>query len=83
MKQDLESAPALLSEQTRDFYLDAMKVLDEAGIDYLVGGAYSLAHYCGVVRHTKDFDIFVRKSDLPRTRGAFERAGYRLSLIHI
>ena len=81
MKQDLEPAPEALSDQTRDFYLHAMKVLDEAGIDYLVGGAYSLAHYCGVVRHTKDFDIFVRKTDLPRSRGAFERAGYRTELV--
>ena len=71
----------VLSDQTRDFYLHATQVLDEAGIQYLVGGAYSLAHYCGVVRHTKDFDIFVRRRDLDRTRGAFERAHYRTELV--
>jgi len=81
MKQDLEPSPELLSDQTRQFYLDSMKVLDEAGIEFLVGGAYSLAHYAGVVRHTKDFDIFVRKTDLARARGAFERAGYRTELV--
>jgi len=81
MKQDLYPAPELLSDQTRDFYLNSMRILDESGIDYLVGGAYSLAHYCGVVRHTKDFDIFVRKRDLPRARGAFERADYRTELV--
>jgi hypothetical protein len=29
----------------------------------LVGGAYAFAHYAGIDRHTKDFDIFVRKED--------------------
>jgi hypothetical protein len=81
MKQDLDAAPELLSDTTRRFYLDSMHVLDEAGIEYLVGGAYSLAHYCGVVRHTKDFDVFVRKSDMPRALGAFERAGYLTELV--
>ena len=81
MKQDLEGSPELLSAQTRQFYLDAMGVLHEAGVEFLVGGAYSLAHYCGVVRHTKDFDVFVRKADLPRALAAFERADYRTELV--
>ena len=81
MKQDLEDTPELLSPVTRQFYLDSMDVMHEAGIDFLVGGAYSLAHYAGVVRHTKDFDVFVRKADLHRAMGAFERAGYRTELV--
>ena len=81
MKQDLPATPELLSAKTRQFYLDSMKVLHEAGVDFLVGGAYSLAHHAGVIRHTKDFDIFVRKSDLHRALGAFERSGYRTELV--
>src|SRR6187455_2734614 len=81
MKQDLDGSPELLSDQTRQFYLDAMAVLHEAGVEFLVGGAYSLAHYAGIVRHTKDFDVFVRKTDLPRALGAFERAHYRTELV--
>jgi hypothetical protein len=77
----LDDSPEALTPKTRQFYLDSMRVLDEAGIEYLVGGAYALAHYAGVIRHTKDFDVFIRKSDLPRTLGAFERAGYLTELV--
>jgi hypothetical protein len=81
MKQDYDEPIELLSDQTRQFYLDSMRVLDEAGVEFLVGGAYSLAHYAGVVRHTKDFDVFVRKSDLPRAVQAFEEHRYRTELV--
>ncbi|MEA2710152.1 MAG: hypothetical protein QOF78_2753 [Phycisphaerales bacterium] len=81
MKRDLADSTEFLSDQTRQFYLDSMQVLHEAGVDFLVGGAYSLAHYAGIVRHTKDFDVFVRKSDMPRALGAFERADYRTELV--
>ena len=81
MKPQLEGSTELLSDQTRQFYLDSMKVLDEAGVEFLVGGAYCLAHYAGIVRHTKDFDVFVRKADMRRALDAFERAGYRTELV--
>ena len=72
---------AELTSSTRDFYLRSMDILDEAGVDYLVGGAYALAHHANVVRHTKDFDVFVRQRDAQRTFDAFERAGYTTDLV--
>ncbi|HYO09426.1 MAG TPA: hypothetical protein VER17_10680 [Tepidisphaeraceae bacterium] len=80
MQQSI-SSPEQLDPRTRQFYLDSMKILDEAGVGYLVGGAYCLAHYAGIVRHTKDFDVFVRKADSQRALQAFERAGYRTELV--
>jgi hypothetical protein len=70
------AVPEQLDPQTLAFYHEAMDVLADAGIPYLVGGAYSLAHYASIVRHTKDFDVFVKKSDLERALEAFDRAGY-------
>lgn len=81
MTPQLTASPELLSAKTRQFYLDSTRILDEAAVEYLVGGAYSLAHHAGVVRHTKDFDIFVRRRDLSRALGAFERSGYRTELV--
>src|SRR5262249_13068499 len=46
----------------------------------LVGGAYALQHYTGVVRHTKDFDVFVRPVDCQRVLDVFSAAGYRTEL---
>ena len=78
-----DSDPAAgLDHVTRDFYLKSMSVLDGAGVPYLVGGAYALAHYAGIVRHTKDLDLFVRHSDLPKVFEAYTRAGYLTERTH-
>src|SRR5215218_1628520 len=71
-----------LDERTREFYLRSMDVLDRCGVPYCVGGAYALAHYAGIVRHTKDLDFFLRKDDMPRAVEAFDRAGYRTHYTH-
>src|SRR5262245_30871364 len=52
-----------LTNQTRAFYRDAITRLNEARAPYLIGGAYALAHYTGIQRHTKDLDLFVRPRD--------------------
>ena len=36
----------------------ALRVLNEAGIEFLVGGAYAMFHYTGSRRCTKDLDLF-------------------------
>ena len=72
-----ESPFDLLDQQTVDFYLRSLNLLDELGAPYLVGGAYSLAYHAGIIRHTKDLDVFVRPIDAPRVMEMFQRKGYR------
>src|SRR5688572_18385319 len=43
-----------------------MRTLLAAKLPFLVGGAYSFERYTGISRHTKDFDIFVRRQDCSR-----------------
>jgi hypothetical protein len=74
-------SPLELDHRTREFYLDAMRLLDDAAVETLVGGAYALAHHAGIIRHTKDFDVFVRRRDLDAAREAFESAGFRTELV--
>jgi hypothetical protein len=76
IEMSITESPDTLDSRTRQFYLDAMHALDEAGIEYLVGGAYSLGHHAGVVRHTKDFDVFVRKANCASALDALKSAGY-------
>src|ERR1700757_220725 len=71
---------AVLDEHSRAFYRDALGRLDDAGIDYLVGGAYAFARYTGIERHTKDFDIFIRRADWPRAEKILRDAGYPTEL---
>ena len=53
------SAPA-------EVYRSVIWHLREAGIPYLVGGTYALEHHAGLVRDTKDLDLFVRRADWSR-----------------
>lgn len=69
-----------LEPQTSDFYLDVVAILSEAKVPFLFGGAYALAHYTGISRHTKDLDLFVRPAHAPRALQLLEQAGYRTEM---
>ena len=71
-----------LDEPTRQFYLQAVTTIERAGVRYCVAGAYALAAHAGIVRHTKDLDIFLRRTDLPRVLERFEAAGFRTERTH-
>ncbi len=67
-------------ESSDSFYVAAVHVLQEARIPFLVGGAYALRHHTGVVRDTKDFDVFLAQSDLQPALEAFRAAGYHADI---
>jgi hypothetical protein len=66
----------ILDPVSRDFYQSAMRYLREAGLPFLIGGAYSFARYTGLERHTKDFDIFVRPKHCDAVLAVLSKAGY-------
>jgi hypothetical protein len=74
----MASAPfaTCLSGQAQDFYRRVIRVLSEAHIPHLLGGAYALAFYTGIVRETKDVDVFVRRADARQTLDVLAEAGY-------
>jgi Uncharacterised nucleotidyltransferase len=63
-------------------YRTAIRVLRDAGVPFLLGGAYSFARYTGIVRHTKDLDVFLREADVPQALAALEAAGYRAEVTY-
>ncbi|HEV2845290.1 MAG TPA: nucleotidyltransferase family protein [Thermoanaerobaculia bacterium] len=67
----------LLSEETIEFYRQAMNALDRGGVPFLVGGAYAFARYTGIERHTKDFDVFVKPEDFERALDVLGREGWK------
>ena len=71
---------AVLSKQSIRFYRHALAILRDAGAPHLVGGAYAYARYTGIERHTKDFDVFIRREDFGRAAWAFRKAGYKAEL---
>ncbi|PTL82556.1 hypothetical protein DAT35_17295 [Vitiosangium sp. GDMCC 1.1324] len=55
----------------------AIEVLLDAGVPFLVGGAYAYATYTGIYRDTKDLDLFPRKRDAERALVVLEADGWR------
>jgi hypothetical protein len=68
-----EKSPNGLAPETLDFYRRVMTTLQEARVPFLVGGAYAFGRYTGIIRHTKDFDIFVHPRDFDRALEELER----------
>ena len=71
---------AVLSENSIRFYRHALSILNDAQVPHLVGGAYAYARYTGIERHTKDFDVFIRREHFGRAAWAFQKAGYQAEL---
>jgi len=74
------SSARAIHDPAADFYIDALKKLQDTGIPFLVGGAFAFSHYSHVPRDTKDVDIFVRPDDCPRVLEAFEKFGYQTEM---
>jgi hypothetical protein len=62
------------AQDTNAFYLS------DAAVPFLVGGSHAFLEYAGIVRHTKDFDLFLRRDDVDRAMEALRAAGYRTEL---
>jgi hypothetical protein len=71
------STARAIHDPAAEFYIEALRRLQETGIPFLVGGAFAFSHYSHVPRETKDIDVFVRQEDLPRVLDAFEKMGFR------
>jgi hypothetical protein len=69
-----------LDALTADFYRSALDVLRKANVPFLVGGAYALASYTGIVRHTKDLDLFLRRADVGRALETLAATGWRTEI---
>jgi hypothetical protein len=78
-------APSLEDEvhpTTADFYRRALRALADAGVPFLVGGAFSHACFTGIRRSTKDLDLFIRREDYERVAAIMEAKGWRNELTY-
>jgi hypothetical protein len=71
---------AVVEDRTTAFYYDAMRALLDARAPFLVGGSHAFVHYTHIARHTKDFDIFVRRADIHRVLNVLAGIGCRTEL---
>jgi hypothetical protein len=78
-------APSLEDEvhpETAVFYREALHALADAGIPFLVGGAFSHACFTGIRRATKDLDLFIRRKDYDHVAQLMFSHGWRAELTY-
>jgi hypothetical protein len=70
----------LASPESQAVYRRVMETLRTGGVEFLVGGAYAFTPYTGIERSTKDFDVFVRRTEIHRALQVLEAGGFRTEL---
>jgi hypothetical protein len=63
-----------------DFYVESLRLLTESGIPFLLSGTYALSCFTGIVRPTKDLDVFCKPSDAPKILSFFKARGYEIQI---
>ncbi|MBE9170752.1 nucleotidyltransferase [Pleurocapsales cyanobacterium LEGE 06147] len=72
--------PLELDPQTYDFYRRSLEILNKAKIPFLIGGGFAFERHTGIVRETKDLDLFIRARDCQRALQVLSQAGYQTTL---
>jgi hypothetical protein len=63
-----------------DFYVESLRLLVESGIPFLLSGTYALSCFTGIIRPTKDLDVFCKPSDAPKILAFFKSKGYEIEV---
>src|SRR5262245_16613281 len=71
------SSARAIHDPAAEFYIDALRKLQESNIPFLVGGAFAFSDYAHVPRDTKDIDVFVKPEDVARALALFGERGYQ------
>jgi hypothetical protein len=69
-----------IPEEEREIYKVALQTLNEAGIPYVVAGAYAVYEHAGIYRQTKDLDLFCEPEHVVAGMRALKAAGFRTRL---
>jgi hypothetical protein len=70
-------APAKDKGKANPLHRRSVAALQDAGVPFLIGGAYVVEVYTGVSRQTKDFDLYLRPQHVDPAIQALRRVGYK------
>ena len=65
-----------IPEVEREVYKRALNALNAAGVPYVVAGAYAIYEHTGIIRQTKDLDLFCEPRAVPDAMRALKDAGF-------
>lgn len=69
-----------IPEDEREIYKRALQALNDAGVPYVVAGAYAIYEHTGIYRQTKDLDLFCEPGAVVPAMQALREAGFRTRL---
>lgn len=58
-KKSITHGDFWIPEAERELYKRVLRALNEAGVPYVIAGAYAIYEHTGIYRETKDLDVFV------------------------
>ena len=64
-----------------EFYTEVLELLAQSEIPFLLSGTYALACYTGIVRPTKDVDVFATAGDCLKILSWFKEKGYDVEIV--
>lgn len=67
-------------QKAAEFYKEALELLNQKKLNYLIGGAYALRFHTGITRDTKDLDLFCKASEYPKIMKELADSGYEVEL---
>jgi hypothetical protein len=70
-----------VAPRTAAFYANVLDALDEAGIEYLLGGAFAFEVYTDIGGRTKDLDLFLHPDLVPTALRLMTRRGYKVETV--
>jgi hypothetical protein len=68
-------------ESTEAFYAEVIRLMAESEIPFLLSGTYALSCYTGIVRPTKDVDVFAKAGDALRILTYFQERGFNVQVV--
>ena len=78
--QTANEAQVIVDPEEQRVHGRALALLQSAGLQPMVGGAYAMRTHAGLWRDTKDLDLFLRKDRVGEALELLARAGYRTEL---
>ncbi|WP_266204847.1 nucleotidyltransferase [Pontibacter kalidii] len=83
MAKVIELQEGIHRQAAHDFYREALTIMTESNIDFMVGGGFALRLYTDIMRDTKDLDVFCKGSDTPALLKAFKENGFETELTDV
>ena len=68
-------------ESAEAFYAEVVRLMAESEIPFLLSGTYALSCYTGIVRPTKDVDVFAKAGDALRLLSFFKDRGFDVQVV--